>query len=128
MSVFYRDGRAGTLELESMFGDHLMDFPKNTDVLEKFIRLFGNKCDLVLDYFAGSGTTAHALLNLNKEDKNHRKYILIEFGDYFDSLTKPRIQKAIYSSAWADGKPLDTDGQSHIFKYMALEGSVSDLL
>ena len=121
ISVFYRDGRAGTLELESMFGDHLMDFPKNTDVLEKFIRLFEGSCDLILDYFAGSGTTAHALLNLSKEDNFLRKYILIEMGDYFESLTKPRIQKTVYSSVWKDGKPQDTDGQSHIFKYMELE-------
>lgn len=74
-----------------------------------------------MDFFAGSGTTAHAVLNLNKEDGGNRKYILVEMGDYFDIVTKPRIQKVAYSSNWKDGKPQDTDGQSHIFKYMELE-------
>ncbi|MFY1643548.1 hypothetical protein ACK11Z_07395, partial [Methanoculleus bourgensis] len=67
------------------------------------------------------GTTAHAVLTLNKEDGGNRKYILVEMGDYFDTVTKPRIEKVAYSSNWKDGKPLDTDGQSHIFKYMILE-------
>jgi len=77
--------------------------------------------ELVCDYFAGSGTTAHAVLNLNKEDGGSRNYILVEMGDYFDTVTRVRIEKVAYSTNWKDGKPLDTDGQSHIFKYMVLE-------
>jgi len=77
--------------------------------------------DIVIDFFAGSGTTAQAVLKLNVEDKGNRKYILIEIGDYFDTTMKPRIQKVMFSSNWKDGKPQDTDGQSHIFKYMELE-------
>jgi adenine-specific DNA-methyltransferase len=80
-----------------------------------------DKNSKILDYYAGSGTTAHAVLTLNKEDGGNRKYILVEMGDYFDTVTKPRIEKVAYSSNWKDGKPLDTDGQSHIFKYMILE-------
>lgn len=61
------------------------------------------------------------LLNLNIEDKGNRKYILIEIGNYFDTIMKTRIQKVMYSDSWKDGKPQSTDGISHIFKYQYLE-------
>jgi adenine-specific DNA-methyltransferase len=77
--------------------------------------------DVVLDFFAGSGTTGHAVINLNREDGGKRKYILVEIGDYFDTVLKPRIQKAVYSKDWKEGKPVSRDGVSHIFKYVRLE-------
>lgn len=75
----------------------------------------------VLDFFAGSGTTAHAVINLNREDGGNRKYMLVEMGDYFDAVLKPRIQKVIYSKDWKDGKPVSREGSSHMFKYIRLE-------
>jgi adenine-specific DNA-methyltransferase len=90
--------------------------------LAKFIFQIGsNEKSNILDYFAGSGTTAHAVLSLNKEDQGSRKYILVEMADYFDTVMKPRIQKVCYSLNWKDGSPQDTDGISHIFKYLSLE-------
>jgi len=80
-----------------------------------------NQKDIVLDYFAGSGTTGHAVINLNREDDGNRKYILVEMGDYFDTVLKPRIQKVIYSKDWKDGKPVSREGSSHMFKYIRLE-------
>ncbi|MFH0937911.1 MAG: site-specific DNA-methyltransferase [Planctomycetota bacterium] len=81
-----------------------------------------NRNDIVLDYFAGSGTTAHDVINLNREDGGKRKYILVEMGDYFDTVLKPRIQKVVYSKEWKNGKPVNRDtGVSHIFKYIRLE-------
>lgn len=78
--------------------------------------------DVVLDYFAGSGTTGHAVINLNREDGGNRKYILVEMGDYFETVLKPRIQKVVYSKDWKDGKPISRDtGISHMFKYIRLE-------
>jgi len=101
--------------------------------------------DTVLDYFAGSGTTGHAVINLNREDGGKRKYILVEMGDYFDTVLKPRIQKVVYSKDWKDGKPVVSkqstvnsqqknnggslvtghcspfNGISHMFKYIRLE-------
>ncbi|MBW2742259.1 MAG: site-specific DNA-methyltransferase [Deltaproteobacteria bacterium] len=77
--------------------------------------------DIILDYFAGSGTTAHAVINLNREDNGNRKYILVEMGDYFDTILKPRIQKVIYSKDWKNGKPVSREGSSHMFKYICLE-------
>ncbi len=77
---------------------------------------------MVLDYFAGSGTTAHAVIALNRQDGGKRKYILVEMGDHFDTVLKPRIEKVVYSPDWKDGRPMTTDkGVSHCFKYMTLE-------
>lgn len=121
MSVFYRDGRAGTLELEQIMGKHLMDFPKNTDIIENIIQILGNKSGYIMDFFAGSGTTGHAVLNLNKKDSGRRKYILVEMADYFDAVMKTRIQKVMYSREWQNGSPSSNEGINHIFKYMYLE-------
>lgn len=76
---------------------------------------------IALDFFAGSGTTAHAAINLNREDGGRRKYILVEMGDYFDTVLVPRIKKVVYSKDWKDGKPVSREGSSHMFKYMRLE-------
>ena len=76
---------------------------------------------VILDFFSGSGSTGHAVINLNREDGGKRKYILCEMGEYFDSVTKPRIQKVIYSKDWDGGKPVSREGSSHCFKYMRLE-------
>ncbi|WP_027878151.1 DNA methyltransferase [Meiothermus cerbereus] len=59
----------------------------------------------ILDYFAGSGTTGHAVINLNREDGGRRKFILVEMGDYFDTVLVPRIKKVIFTPEWKDGKP-----------------------
>ena len=95
--------------------------PKPLGLISSLISLNDYISNIILDFFAGSGTTAHAVLNLNKEDGGNRKYILVEMGDYFDTVMKPRIQKVMYSDNWKDGKPQSTDGISHIFKYQSLE-------
>jgi adenine-specific DNA-methyltransferase len=76
---------------------------------------------IILDYFAGSGTTGHATIKLNREDGGKRKFILVEMGSYFNTVTKPRIQKVIYSDNWKNGKPQDGKGISQMFKYQVLE-------
>ena len=79
----------------------------------------------ILDYFAGSGTTAHAVINLNREDNGNRKYILVEQGEYFDSVLKPRVQKVIFAKDWKDSKPQADNGGfgglSQIVKVLKLE-------
>lgn len=60
---------------------------------------------LTLDYFAGSGTTGHAVINLNREDGSRRKFILVEMADYFDTVLLPRIKKVTFSPEWKDGSP-----------------------
>jgi len=75
----------------------------------------------VLDFFAGSGTTAHAVIDLNREDGGNRKYLLIEMGDHFHTILLPRIKKVVYSGDWQDGKPVSREGSSHFLKYYTLE-------
>lgn len=71
------------------------DTPKPCRLLEFILRIAGNENTLVLDSFAGSGTTAHAVLNMNKSDGGNRKFILIEMMDYADSTTAERIKRVI---------------------------------
>ena len=75
----------------------------------------------VIDYFAGSGTTGHAVINLNREDGGKRKYILIEVGHHFDAVLLPRIKKVVYSPDWKDGGSVSRNGLTQFFKYNRLE-------
>lgn len=59
---------------------------------------------IVLDFFAGSGTTGHAVINLNREVGGRRKFILVEMADYFDTVLLPRIKKVIFTPEWKNGK------------------------
>lgn len=74
-----------------------------------------------MDYFAGSGTTAHAVIDLNREDGGKRKYLLVETGDWFETVMLPRIKKVVFCEKWKDGKPQGGQGISHMFKYQYLE-------
>jgi adenine-specific DNA-methyltransferase len=117
----------GTMLLNDMFGKKVFTFPKSLFAVKECVYMTTQFDSIVLDYFAGSGTTGHAVLNLNREDNGNRKYVLVEMGEYFDTVTKPRIQKAIYSmdtdnqKGWKDGKPVSRKGSSHAFKYLRLE-------
>ncbi len=80
--------------------------------------------DLVLDFFAGSGTTAHAVMNLNRADGGNRKYILVEMGEHFNTVILPRVKKIAFSDKWKDGKAVlgnGGQGMSHFVKYYDLE-------
>lgn len=115
----------GTKLLKAMFGEfRAFSFPKSVFATQEVINIVvGHIVDsTILDYFAGSGTTGHAVINLNREDEGNRKYILVEMGQYFDTVLKPRIQKVVYSKDWKEGKPVSRDtGISHMFKYIRLE-------
>ena len=92
----------------------------------KYLILAGvedNKSSICLDYFAGSGTTGHAVFRLNKTDNGNRKFILVEMGDYFESKLKKRIRCAMFSENWRDDKPdlSKIDGTVGIVKYQRLE-------
>jgi len=114
----------GSEELESILGPgHGFTYPKPVLLIQRIVqsKSFFDKNLTVLDYFAGSGTTAHAVINLNREDGGRRKYILVEMGEYFDTILVPRIKKVVYSKDWKDGKPVSREGISHMFKYIRLE-------
>ncbi|MDP0343388.1 site-specific DNA-methyltransferase [Glaesserella parasuis] len=109
------------------FEKELFPRPKPVGLLEHLFEHLIDKNSITLDYFAGSGTTAHAVINLNREDKGNRQYILVEQGEYFDTVLKPRVQKVIYSKAWKEGKPVVEDkaenlqGVPQIVKVLKLE-------
>ncbi|MBL8191836.1 MAG: site-specific DNA-methyltransferase [Acidobacteria bacterium] len=109
-------------EIKNLFQSKAFSTPKPTALLDRVARIATQKGDLILDYFAGSGTTGHAVINLNREGGGHRKYILIEVGEYFDNVLVPRLKKVAYSTDWRDGKPQSrTTGISHAFKILRLE-------
>ena len=83
-SHFYQDGRSATLQVEKLLDEGVFQFPKNTDVLAKLINLVTKENDLVLDFFAGSGSTAHACMNLNHEDQTKRRFILVQLPEILD--------------------------------------------
>ncbi len=113
----------GTRQLLGMLGDRDFDFPKSIELVKDCLTAsmngFANR--IVLDYFAGSGTTGHAVINLNREDNGERKYILVEMGQHFDAVLLPRIKKVIYSKDWKDGKPVSREGSAQLIKRIRLE-------
>lgn len=118
----YASANYGASELKELFNEKPFDFPKAKALVEDCIKALNiNSNSTVLDFFGGSATTGHAIINLNREDQGNRKFILIEMGEYFNIVTKPRIQKVVYSKDWKDGKPVSREGISHCFKYMRLE-------
>jgi len=115
----------GTNLLTRIFGTtHAFMFPKSVHAVADCLKVSGLRNDqggLAFDFFAGSGTTAHAVINLNREDGGSRKYLLAESGDYFDAVVLARVKKIIFSKDWKDGKPVSREGTSHAFKYLRLE-------
>jgi len=96
--------------------------PKSVYLVEDCLKVCGlGEDDFCLDFFAGSGTTAHAVINLNREDGGKRKYILVEMGDYFDTVLLPRVKKVAFSDKWKDGRAQEGQGISHLVKYCQLE-------
>ena len=119
----YSGNNHGSQLLNRILGEELFSYPKSVHTVRDSVDAAMNNDSegFVLDFFAGSGTTGHAVINLNREDAGNRKYILVEMGEYFDDVLKKRIQKVIYSKDWKAGKPVSREGTGHIFKYMRLE-------
>ncbi|MBD3816592.1 MAG: site-specific DNA-methyltransferase, partial [Halothiobacillus sp.] len=120
----YNAGDNGTQLAKQMgipIGD--FDYPKSIHTTKDCIFAVSHNHDWILDYFAGSGTTGQAVITLNREiPRSQRKYVLIEQGEYFDTVLKPRLQKVVFSAEWANGKPTAPNtGISHCFKVLKLE-------
>ncbi len=115
-------------ELKAILPKTAFATPKPTQLIKNVIRAAGKADSVILDAFAGSGTTAHATVDLNRQDGGARKFILVESSDYVDSLLLPRIRKVLFSSNWVGGKP-DIEapnatlrgGLSGVFKVIRLE-------
>lgn len=85
----------GTRENKSLFGDVVFDFPKPLALIEQILTIGTDEDSIILDSFAGSGTTAHAVLNMNKKDGGNRKFILVEMMDYAQTITAERVKRVI---------------------------------
>ena len=95
------------------FGITSFDTPKPTRLIERILQIASDKNSIILDSFAGSGTTAHAVLNLNKRDGGHRQFILVEMEDYADSITAERVRRVMNGYA-------DTEGTGGSFDFYEL--------
>jgi len=84
-----------TNELSKIFSDKVFDFSKPYNLIELFCEISTDQNSIILDSFAGSGTTAHAILNLNKQDGGNRKFIMIEMEDYASTITAERVKRVI---------------------------------
>jgi len=98
----------GTKLLNDILGEaRQFDFPKSVHAVRDAVYCVtaSDDGDVVLDFFAGSGTTGHATIALNREDGGNRKFVLVEVADYFDTVLLPRIKKVTYTPEWKQGKP-----------------------
>lgn len=117
-------------ELSLIFGkDKVFDYPKIPSLIEYLINFLCDSSSIILDSFAGSGTTAHAVLNLNKQDGGNRKFILVEMEDYADNITAERVRRVI--NGYGEGKNA-VDGTGGDFNYyelgpeMLLDGNLNE--
>lgn len=119
----FNAGTNGSELLKHMGLGGEFDYPKSIGTMETtfWAQTFGDIDAFVLDYFGGSGTSAHAVINMNRKFGGNRKFILVEMGEYFQTATKPRIVKATYTNNWKNGKPKDKAGISQFVKYQVLE-------
>lgn len=95
----------------------LFDTPKPSELIERLLQMIGDKNAVILDSFAGSGTTAHAVLNMNKADGGNRGFILVEMGDYADTITAERVKRVI--DGYGEGKKA-VEGTGGSFSYYEL--------
>ena len=96
-------------------------YPKSIHTVMDSIFAISDENATVLDYFAGSGTTGHAVVGLNREHGGRRRYVLVEMGSHFDSVILPRMKKVVHSQDWKEGRPVSRDGLSQVLKYVRLE-------
>jgi adenine-specific DNA-methyltransferase len=120
-SVFYEynDGEA---ELGSLFGQSgIFLSPKSSKFVRRFVMQATKADSWFCDFFAGSGSSAHAVVSANRETSGHRRFLTVEVSAYFDSLTKPRVLKALYASEWKSGIPQSRDAVSCLLRVVRLE-------
>ena len=89
----------GTNLLKELLGENLFSYPKSLYAVLDTLKIMTNNDDIILDFFAGSGTTAHAVLELNNTDGGKRQFILVEQMDSIETVILPRIQKVIENNA-----------------------------
>ncbi|ARN78238.1 type III restriction endonuclease subunit M [Nonlabens spongiae] len=101
--------KKASADVKSVFQKKVFDTPKPVELIDRCIRISTDKSSIILDSFAGSGTTAHAVLNLNKEDGGNRKFIMVEMEDYAKDITAERVKRVI-DGYGKDKKAVDGTG------------------
>ncbi|MBQ9434616.1 MAG: site-specific DNA-methyltransferase, partial [Bacteroidales bacterium] len=110
--------------LTNIFGkEGVFDFPKHPSLIEYLLQFREDKNAIILDSFAGSGTTAHAVLNLNQQDGGHRKFILVEMEDYAETITAERVRRVM--NGYGNGKNA-VEGTGGSFTFYELGETVFD--
>ena len=104
-------------------GQNVFEYPKDVSLIEYIINFLCNSGDIILDSFAGSGTTAHAVLNLNKKDGGNRKFILVEMENYAENITAERVRRVM--RGYGEGKNV-TAGTGGAFDYYELGAPLFD--
>jgi len=115
--TFAGDNKIAKYELKEIFPNNPFDTPKPSSLLERVIAISTDQNSIILDSFAGSGTTAHAVLNLNKQDGGNRKFILIEMEEYAETITAERVKRVI--KGYGSDKT-QTEGTGGSFDYYVL--------
>lgn len=114
----------GTLTMKKFFNNkRVFAFPKSPELIQRCLQLASDPDSIILDSFAGSGTTAHAVLNLNKQDGGNRKFILVELGDYAENITAERVRRVI--SGYGEGKNA-VEGTGGSFDFYELGDTLFD--
>lgn len=123
----YKDvnSERGTEVFSKFLGFNKSDFqnPKPVGTIERVIKIATDKDSIILDSFAGSGTTAHAVLNMNRQDGGNRRFILIEMMDYADTITAERVKRVI--NGYGEGKKA-VDGTGGSFSFYELGEPISN--
>jgi adenine-specific DNA-methyltransferase len=113
-SVFYRDGRSATLEVESLVGKGWFQFPKNTEVLADLIELTTGQEDLILDFFGGSGSTGHAVMKLNQAHQSKRRFILVQLPEPTEKKDYPTIADIAKERLRQAGKKIQEENPAFV--------------
>ncbi|MCF2138435.1 MAG: hypothetical protein K9W44_00100 [Candidatus Lokiarchaeota archaeon] len=114
------------MELKNLFGISPFDYSKPTKLIKFLIQAvtFTSKSGMILDFFAGSGTTGQSVIELNQLDGGNRQFYLIEKNELFNTVLLPRLKKLMYSPKWKNGYPVENDpanGYQGIIQYGELE-------
>ena len=110
----------GSAEIEAIFGEAIFNNPKPTGLIQRCLEI-SKKDAIILDSFAGSGTTAHAVLQQNQKDNGTRKFILVELCDYAETITAERVKRVI--SGYGQGKQ-KVDGIEGSFSFYELGDAI----
>ena len=117
------DSSRARRELREMFGGALVfDYPKPVALLREVLYpATPDADDVILDFFAGSGSTAQAVMGLNRQDGGRRRFILVERGEVFERALLARVQKALFADRWRAGCPIESEPLGHLIQIVSLK-------